>query len=1432
MNDELYSFIEPELEARLVALVLGEASAFEKEELERIMAERPEVGIWKRRMEAVHGLLGDAAKVEDDAEWKLSGERRAKVLGVLKGTVEEEPIRVEVKKRRYSKQSLSALAAAIAIGVVIVGTSNRLKVKSEKSGVAAEFADRDERSREFGIAPTVETRFEAKLVEEQEALIRQEGIVAEKRNALAAVIQQNAIPYFDGGSDTNGRVADQSSVALDAIDAAMIPEVAMVEAEESLGEVGDQFGRNQHRGYSGTVESEPELAVKVEGKKVPGEEVADRYAYFSKDEGTEALLKRARVEKKPSAPGAPQAPTSSMARVVRRSAGTEELAKVDGEGFQEEHEVRFGMEPQTRGTRARVVASTTAVPQQVEVPAMEGMEEETRDNLRRGGMEKDLSLYAVVEDDVSLPGLTAVPEKKSQRPEVARKQMESDFMSLDLDGDLAPAPPVVELQEGVVGQEVAEMSGDFFAAPERDAKGGFSGGGVVVGKPVDFGDADGFGSGLGIGGGGETAALGYDYSLGSRKEDSGLRVEGKNHWGSESAVDAFSSAGNEGEREQLSTSRFQKEVPGVPKNDVASVAGIVTAGMRSGNGAVNLEAIDGALAVPEVGKNFKSRGRRLMESDEQLAQIELKYVDDPIRTNPSLSYEEDEQAGLPSIAMMLKKREPLNSTDLRKRQMRGLDQVWKDAVPYARSMEKVTGDEIRTAAGLEPPKTKLVELQELFYRSSVEKSDLLSKGLGENHPDVVAANKVLKELLGEAAAEVKKEEAEVLSESVGASSLAEKLDHIMIPAVSFEDTTIEEALNYLLLKAGIHDRVTLDNTQKGFNIVRYVRDQSRRRLSMEATEEMTAREFLEEIAERAGLEVEVDDFAVVVSDKGEKVEQWEYEKSGEVSSEFVDRKLRQIVVPQVDVLHSTLGELIDFLELRSKEFDSTTLEAGDKGMEFVLEEPGLADLELNVLQLRNAPLVEVAKHVANMTGTRFRVDGGRVVFFAHDDGVEKPLQADFETLVSEKGDSTFSLNVSDVSFKLAKAALAEGKWPEAAKVRPEEFVNAQDYDDSKPTQAEKVSCVIEQGRHPAMQQRNVMRVAMSTAALGRNATTPLRLTILLDQSGSMERADRAESVRRAFDLLAAQLTPADEVTLVGFARTTRLLAERVKGDQCGKLSQIVANTPTDGGTNLEQALATGLQLAKQQFVEKAQNRVILLTDGAANLGDALPETLAKQVEEMRKAGVAFDACGVGADGLNDDVLGALAKQGDGRYYFLDRPEDADEGFARQIAGALRPAAKNVKVQVIFNPERVEKFKLYGFEKHQLKKEDFRNDAVDAAEMAAEESGVALYHYQPMPEGRGDVGTVSVRFLDVATGQMVERTWNIPYEASQCDFAEAKPSLQLATVSALFGEKLKGSIMGERVDLKELRKAGDRLRPQYGHQRRFQELRTMLQQAGQ
>ena len=439
---------------------------------------------------------------------------------------------------------------------------------------------------------------------------------------------------------------------------------------------------------------------------------------------------------------------------------------------------------------------------------------------------------------------------------------------------------------------------------------------------------------------------------------------------------------------------------------------------------------------------------------------------------------------------------------------------------------------------------------------------------------------------------------------------------------------------------------------------------------------------------------------------------------------------------------------------------------------------------------------------------------------------EKPSKSD-ETSAASQPFSTFSLHVSDASFKLAKAALERGEQPDPASIRPEEFYNAFDYGDPAPGRGEPVACALEQCANPIIPQRNLVRIGVRAGAAGRGQSTPLNLTLLLDSSGSMEREDRRQGMVMAVQQLAGLLKEGDTVSVIGFSRQPRLLVDRLPGTRARELNTLLAQTPSEGGTNLEEGLKLAEELAKRQFNAAAQNRIVLFTDGAANLGDAQPETLQARIETMRQEGIAFDAAGFGTDGLNDKLLERLTRNGNGRYYIVDRPEDADANFAKQLAGAFRPAAENVKVQVRFNPARVGKYKLIGFEEHRLNKEDFRNDAVDAAEMAAEEAGNALYQIEPLPGGEGEIGEVSVRFRDAASGQMVERTWTIPYEAQAPAFDLAPPSIQLAGLSALAAEKLRQAPMAGAIDLQQLGPILAKVKARYPNSQAVSDLGTMI-----
>ncbi len=409
-----------------------------------------------------------------------------------------------------------------------------------------------------------------------------------------------------------------------------------------------------------------------------------------------------------------------------------------------------------------------------------------------------------------------------------------------------------------------------------------------------------------------------------------------------------------------------------------------------------------------------------------------------------------------------------------------------------------------------------------------------------------------------------------------------------------------------------------------------------------------------------------------------------------------------------------------------------------------------------------------------------------------------------EVATGDNAFSTFSLNVSDVAFRLTEAGLAAGRLPDPAGVRAEEFINAMDYHDPAPASGERLAFAWEQARDPFQHNRDLIRLSVQTGAIGRSKEQQLNLVALLDNSGSMERSDRVEIVRRALGALARKLTPRDRISVVAFARTPRLLIDGAPGGDPAALLKRVAGLTPEGGTNLDAALDLAYEIASRHFQKEGVNRVILLTDGAANLGRVDPEALKHKAEAQRRRGIALDCFGVGWDGYNDALLEALTRNADGRYGFLNDPLDAEGDFADQLAGALRVAARDVKAQVEFNPARVLSWRQIGYEKRQLKKEDFRDNSVDAAEIGAAETGTAVYSVQLDPRGIGPLGVARVRFLNPDTGRYEERSWTLFHRASAPALADSPPAMRVAGCAAKFAGWLAGNPHDRGASLAELR----------------------------
>src|SRR5207253_2790817 len=173
------------------------------------------------------------------------------------------------------------------------------------------------------------------------------------------------------------------------------------------------------------------------------------------------------------------------------------------------------------------------------------------------------------------------------------------------------------------------------------------------------------------------------------------------------------------------------------------------------------------------------------------------------------------------------------------------------------------------------------------------------------------------------------------------------------------------------------------------------------------------------------------------------------------------------------------------------------------------------------------------------------------------------------------------------------------------------------------------------------------------------------------------------------------------------------------------------------------------------------------------------DSLKQKVEVNRQQGVALDCFGIGWEGYNDDLLEVLTRHGDGRYGFINTPEQANTEFVSQIAGALHVAASDVKVQVEFNTNRVTSYRQIGYAKHQLTKEQFRDNTVDAAEIASQEAGNALYAIETNPEGSGSISTVRVRYKVPGTAEYREQSWDVPYTGGAVALEQASPAMRLA-----------------------------------------------------
>ncbi|MEI7921159.1 MAG: VWA domain-containing protein [Planctomycetota bacterium] len=326
--------------------------------------------------------------------------------------------------------------------------------------------------------------------------------------------------------------------------------------------------------------------------------------------------------------------------------------------------------------------------------------------------------------------------------------------------------------------------------------------------------------------------------------------------------------------------------------------------------------------------------------------------------------------------------------------------------------------------------------------------------------------------------------------------------------------------------------------------------------------------------------------------------------------------------------------------------------------------------------------------------------------------------------------STFSIDVDTASYANVRRFLNQGQLPPANAVRIEELLNYFNYEDQAPTGEEPLGVNVQVGPAPWNVSHRLARVALRARDIeGRNR--PLsNLVFLIDTSGSMQPANKLPLLVSAFKMLVDQLGENDRVAIVTYAGSAGLLLPSTTGDQKQVILNALESLQAGGSTNGAQGIHLAYEVARANFIKGGANRVILATDGDFNVGVSNPAELVRMAEEKAKTGIFLNVLGFGMGNLKDATLEQVADKGNGMYAYIDDLREARKVFVEQISGTLVTVAKDVKLQLEFNPAKVSRYRLIGYENRALKDEDFANDAIDAGDVGAGHRVVALYELVP------------------------------------------------------------------------------------------------------
>jgi Ca-activated chloride channel family protein len=327
--------------------------------------------------------------------------------------------------------------------------------------------------------------------------------------------------------------------------------------------------------------------------------------------------------------------------------------------------------------------------------------------------------------------------------------------------------------------------------------------------------------------------------------------------------------------------------------------------------------------------------------------------------------------------------------------------------------------------------------------------------------------------------------------------------------------------------------------------------------------------------------------------------------------------------------------------------------------------------------------------------------------------------------------STFSIDVDAASYTNVRRFLTAGQRPPKDAVRIEELLNYFRYDYPEPDGKDRFSVTTDLAVAPWAAEHRLLRIGIKGRSLRTESVPPSNLVFLLDVSGSMQPPNKLPLVKQAFRLLVQELRPQDRVAIVVYAGAAGLVLPSTPGSDkatiLAALDRLEAGGSTAGGAGLQLAY----EVAKQHVEREGNNRVILATDGDFNVGESSDAAMVRLIEERRDQGIFLTVLGFGTGNLKDSRMEQIANKGNGHYAYVDHLNEARRVFVREFAGTLVTIAKDVKIQVEFNPAKVAAYRLVGYENRALRNEDFADDRKDAGELGAGHTVTALYEIVPV-----------------------------------------------------------------------------------------------------